>query len=124
MENIPLVVEFRNQNWIADSTFLFLKTEGLAYCIVDEPRLPSLVPFVAEATTDLGYFRFHGRNPRWFDVPISVRYDYLYSGEELKELVPAIREIANQTIKTLVFFNNCHAGSAARNAIEMARMLL
>lgn len=123
MEDIPLVVEFRNRYWIRESTFQFLEKRGLGYCIVDEPRLPKLMPFFPRATTDLGYFRFHGRNPKWFSVPISVRYDYLYSKEEMKELVPAIQKISRQTPQTLVFFNNCHAGSAARNAVEMARML-
>ncbi|HHT9111378.1 MAG TPA: DUF72 domain-containing protein [Candidatus Brocadiaceae bacterium] len=34
-------------------------------------------------TADPGYFRFHDRNPNWFNTPISERYDYLYTNEEL-----------------------------------------
>ena len=26
--------------------------------------------------------------------------------------------------KTLVFFNNCHSGSAAKNAVQMAKLLM
>jgi uncharacterized protein YecE (DUF72 family) len=56
-------------------------------------------------------------------VPTSVRYDYLYSEEELRGFIQPIREIEALTGKTLIFFNNCHGGSAARNALEFLRML-
>jgi uncharacterized protein YecE (DUF72 family) len=120
---IPLVVEFRNIYWLKDSTFSFLKDIGTGYCVVDEPKLPKLMPFTPRATSDVGYFRMHGRNPNWFNVPTSVRYDYLYSEEELRGFIQPIREIKALTGKTLIFFNNCHGGSAARNALEFLRML-
>ncbi len=34
-----------------------------------------------------------------------------------------IKNIANSARKTIVMFNNCHAGKAARNALEMLEML-
>lgn len=34
---------------------------GVAYCCVDEPRLPNLPPPVARATAPVAYVRFHGR---------------------------------------------------------------
>jgi len=120
---IPLVVEFRNIYWLKDSTFSFLGDIGVGYCVVDEPKLPKLMPFIPRATSDFGYFRLHGRNQNWFNVPTSVRYDYLYSEEELKSFVQPIREVEARTGKTLIFFNNCHGGSAARNALELLRML-
>ena len=124
MEDTPLVYEFRNQTWLKDGTFQFLEKNGLGYCIVDEPKLPKLMPYLPRATSKTGYFRLHGRNPNWFNVPTSVRYDYLYREEELKEFVPGIRAISRKTAKTLVFFNNCHAGSAAKNATQMAKLLM
>lgn len=120
---IPLVIEFRNTYWLKDSTFSFLKDVGMGYCIVDEPKLPKLMPFIPKATSDLGYFRFHGRNQNWFNVPTSVRYDYLYSEEELRSFIQPIIEIEHLTAKTFIFFNNCHGGSAARNALELLRMM-
>ncbi len=56
------------------------------------------------------------------DRPL-LRYDYLYSEEELKEWVGKIRELATTTKKTFVFFNNCHAGQAATSAKLMRRLL-
>ena len=124
MEDIPLVFEFRNQTWLKEQTFKFLEENGVGFCIVDEPKLPKLMPYFPRATSEIGYFRFHGRNPNWFNVPTSVRYDYLYSEGELKEFIPDIKNISQKTGKTLIFFNNCHAGSAAKNAAQMARLLV
>ena len=52
-----------------------------------------------------------------------LRYDYMYSEDELKEWVGKIRDLAANTKKTFVFFNNCHAGQAATSAKLMRRML-
>jgi uncharacterized protein YecE (DUF72 family) len=121
MPDIPLVFEFRNQTWLKEGTFQFLERKGLGFCIVDEPKLQKLMPYLPRATSGLGYFRFHGRNPQWFNVPMSVRYHYLYSEQELKEFIPDIQNIAQKTAKTLVFFNNCYSGAAAKNAVQMAK---
>jgi uncharacterized protein YecE (DUF72 family) len=124
MEEIPLVFEFRNQTWLKEQTFQFLERNKIGFCIVDEPKLSKLMPYLPRATSEIGYFRFHGRNPNWFNVPTSVRYDYLYSEGELKEFIPDIINISQKTAKTLIFFNNCHAGSAAKNAAQMVKLLI
>ena len=124
MEDIPLVVEFRNKSWFKEDTFQLLEKREIGFCVVDEPKLPQLMPYHPRATSGIGYFRFHGRNPNWFNVPAKVRYDYLYSEEELKEFVPGIKDISKKTGKTLIFFNNCYSGSAAKNAAQMAKLLI
>ena len=123
MEDIPLVLEFRNRAWLREETFQFLEKKGAGFCVVDEPKLPQLMPYQPRATSEIGYFRLHGRNPNWFNVPLKVRYDYLYSEEELKEFLPGVKDISKRTAKTLIFFNNCYSGSAAKNAAQMARLL-
>jgi uncharacterized protein YecE (DUF72 family) len=82
-----------------------------------------LMPYLPRATSEIGYFRLHGRNKNWFNVPMKVRYDYLYTEGELKEFIPDIKDISKKTAKTLVFFNNCYSGSAAKNAVQMAKLL-
>jgi uncharacterized protein YecE (DUF72 family) len=124
MEEIPLVFEFRNQTWLNEGTFQFLEGNRIGFCVVDEPKLQKLMPYLPKATSEIGYFRFHGRNSNWFNAPTSVRYDYLYSEGELKQFIPDIRDISQKTAKTLIFFNNCHAGSAAKNAAQMAKLLM
>jgi len=123
LSNVPAVVEFRNRAWAKPETFTFLKENDLAYCIVDEPKLPRLMPFVEEITSNIGYLRLHGRNQNWFNAPTSERYNYLYSDNELKEFVDPIKRICQKAEKGYIFFNNCHAGAAARNALQMKSLL-
>jgi len=37
--------------------------------------------------------------------------------------LPDIGQISQKTTKTLVFFNNCYSGAAAKNAVQMAKLL-
>ncbi len=123
----PLVVEFRHQSWLegeeAAKTLEFLSREGLGYAAVDEPRLRTLAPFVPAATTDLAYFRLHGRSKQWFGAGAQQRYNYFYSDQELREFIPALRHWEGQSRVTLVYFNNCHAGAALKNAVQLKTML-
>lgn len=120
---IPIVVEFRSRDWARPETFDFLRNTGFGYCAVDEPRLPRLMPFVNEVTSDTAYFRFHGRNPNWFNAPMEERYNYLYSDKELESFIPELEKTASSAKKTYAFFNNCHAGSAVKNAIKLKQLL-
>ena len=124
MGDVPTIVEFRNHQWHDEAALTFLRGHGLGYCVVDEPKIEGLMPFYPAATTDLAYVRLHGRNRNWFGASVAERYDYLYSKEELRELLPPILTLAGKTKKTLVFFNNCHLGSAAKNAVELAKMII
>ena len=126
----PLFVEVRNAEWIDEGLFENLKAQGIGYCSVDEPHVGGLVPPVARVTTDLGYVRLHGRNAKnWWSGKDGSRrgggdrYDYLYSEDELKEWVAKIKAMTRAARKTYVFFNNCHAGQAARNAALMKELL-
>ena len=123
MGDIPLVAEFRHKSWVTPNTIESLRRHDIGFCIVDEPDLPKLMPYVAEATSDLGYFRFHGRNMNWFKASRDERYNYLYNKEELKKFLPDITAIAKKTKAAFVFFNNCHHGKAAINAKEMQEMI-
>jgi uncharacterized protein YecE (DUF72 family) len=123
-KDYPLFVEFRNREWTTEEVFDELEKSGIGYCSVDEPRLKGLVPPIARVTTDLGYVRLHGRNAKnWWGRGGGDRYDYLYSEAELKEWVAKIRTMSQKARKTFVFFNNCHAGQAARNASLMRDLL-
>lgn len=121
--DLPLVIEFRNRAWARPETFAFLRDNGLAYCMVDEPKLPRLMPLVEEVTSSIGYLRLHGRNENWFNVPTSQRYNYSYSDSELREFIDPIKKIHQKAQKGYIFFNNCHAGAAARNALQMKSLL-
>jgi len=119
----PLAIEFRNSEWARDETFDFLRRNDLAYCTVDEPKLPRLMPFLNRVTSSLGYARFHGRNPKWFSAPVAERYNYHYRDSELEEFTPVVRSMNIAAGKTYLFFNNCHQGAAAINAMRFRQIL-
>ena len=123
LKDVPLVAEFRNIAWAKGETFDFLKKNGIGFCAVDEPKIPRLMPFINEVTSDVGYIRLHGRNPNWFNASLEERYNYSYSDKELKSFIPEIKKTAGKSKKTFVFFNNCHGGHAAKNAIKLIEML-
>ncbi len=120
----PLWVEFRHASWMHPKLPDWLRERQLGYCAVDEPALPGLVPPVTHRTTDVGYVRFHGRNEQtWWGRGGGDRYDYDYKPEELQGWVQKVAELAKQARQTYLFFNNCHAGQAARNAKLMEELL-
>jgi uncharacterized protein YecE (DUF72 family) len=118
---ISLFVEFRHRDWTRPETFNFLVQEGIGHCSPDLPSLGSLPRFLPAATTEKGYFRLHGRSPDWFRVP-GLRYRYSYSDQELSHFLLSARRLAGAD-RVYIFFNNCHAGAAIRNA-GRARQLL
>ncbi|MDP8255832.1 MAG: DUF72 domain-containing protein, partial [Candidatus Alcyoniella australis] len=113
-----LIVELRNAEWIEPPTFQWLRDLGLGFCCVDEPKLKGLVPPTAEATSNVGYVRFHGRNARkwWKHERPEERYDYLYKKAQLSEWVPKIKKLESKTDRTLVFTNNHYEAKAVQNA--------
>lgn len=118
LSDIPLVIEFRHKAWARESTFQFLEENGFGYCCVDEPQLPKLVPFLPRITSPIAYFRFHGRNTNWFNVPASERYNYLYADKELKEFVPAIKSLPNKKQKVLNSWTSSHRCEGHSGAVS------
>jgi uncharacterized protein YecE (DUF72 family) len=114
LRDLPLVVEFRNAQWLKPEVFEWLRNRNLGFCCVDEPQLPKLLPPLAEVTSHIGYVRFHGRNAAkwWQHEHAYERYDYTYSAEELKEWLPRISKLNSLTEKTFVFANNHWRGQA------------
>ena len=127
----PLFVEFRHDSWLTPELEPSLREHHIGYCAVDEPGLPGLLPPVTMVTAEDAYVRFHGRNAEtWWGRGAEGgrgqpgdRYDYDYKADELKEWVKKVAELAEQARRTYLFFNNCHAGQAARNAKLMQELL-
>ncbi len=125
LKDVPVVVEFRNAQWLKPEMFDWLRKHNLGFCCVDEPQLPNLLPPVAEVTSNIAYVRFHGRNAAkwWQHEHAYERYDYTYSAEELKEWVPRITRLNGLAQKTFVFANN-HWRSQSASTIRQLRMML
>ena len=120
----PLAVEFRRAEWLTAGVLERLAAEGLVSVTVDLPALDGLPATRSMVTGEFGYARLHGRNrAAWYDRRAGDRYDYEYSSTELEAWLPHVRTLDERAPSTFIFFNNCHAGQAVKNA-RMLKALL
>jgi uncharacterized protein YecE (DUF72 family) len=133
LEGWRAAVEFRNRTWFDERTrprtLALLRRNELAYVSVDSPPgFESSVPAVAEATSpQLAIVRFHGRNTDTWEAKVaqvSQRFRYLYDETQLREWLPLIGAISDQTEEVHLVFNNCYGNYGTTNALEMAGMLM
>jgi uncharacterized protein YecE (DUF72 family) len=122
---LPVVIEFRNVQWLRNEVFDWLRHQDLGFCCVDEPQLPNLLPALAEVTSGIGYIRFHGRNSAkwWQHEQAYQRYDYSYTPQELSEWLPKIQKLDSIAEKTFIFANNHWRGQAV-STIRQLRVML
>jgi uncharacterized protein YecE (DUF72 family) len=129
---LKIAVEFRHGSWFSpekeDAVFDLLRKSQITYVVADEPQFgdQSTVPFVPALTADTAYFRFHGRNKEnWTkkNIATALRYAYHYSDEELKEFVPAIKNISRRAKEVYLMYNNCYGSYAVKNAIRTKLIL-
>ena len=124
MAPLPLAVEFRNAEWHVDRVIEGLRERSVCYTMTDYPKLDGLPPVLVEATSDLAYLRFHGRNrENWWTGTNASRYDYLYSDEEIDKWIERIRRITTRTRVLIAVFNNHWRRQAVQNAIMLKKKL-
>ncbi|MCK6457727.1 MAG: DUF72 domain-containing protein [Phycisphaerae bacterium] len=122
----PLAIELRHASWDDAEARSRLKALGIALCNIDQPPLHECLRPADHVTAPIGYVRLHGRRvDTWFapNVPVYMRYDYLYSPVELSEWVPRIRAIAERAESVFVFANNHYRGQGPANAFQLQAML-
>jgi len=121
-----LAVELRHRSWSDDpDTAKLLRENNIAWVQIDEPKFKSSIAQELPITSDIAYFRFHGRNSEtWWTGDSETRYRYLYSAEEIEELADRVKSAAaGQTKLMFVLFNNHWRGYSPRNAVDMKRSL-
>ena len=125
LDGLPVVIEFRNAQWLREEVFGWLRQLNLGFCCVDEPPLPNLLPPLAEATSKVSYVRLHGRNSAkwWQHEHAYERYDYTYTPQELSEWLPKIRQLDSRSERTFVFANNHWRGQAVGTIRQLRAML-
>lgn len=126
-------VEFRHRSWLpehAAETLTALRTARVANVIVDGPVEAGSVPRIPEVTAPVAVFRLHGRNRegwtrqlRGEEPAVREKYDYLYTEDELRELLAEIDEAAATADEVHVSFNNNNRDYPVRNALMLRRLL-
>ncbi len=120
---VPLAIEFRHKDWDVQETYDMLDSLRMVPVVVDEPGIGSLFPYAPRSSSGHAYFRFHGRNSRWFTASATERYNYDYSESELREFASDVLEFSHRGLDVFVFFNNCYMGRAVHNALRFREIL-
>lgn len=121
--SMPLLVEFRNAEWSTASVREELQARNITFVVTDSPDLYNLPSPESIVTTEVAYFRFHGRNKTdWWTGDNTSRYDYRYSYEELGELLPILKTMAQESTRLYIAFNNHHKGQATSNACMLKEL--
>ncbi|MDD3050809.1 MAG: DUF72 domain-containing protein [Candidatus Cloacimonetes bacterium] len=124
LSDYRIIWEFRHESWLNYSVSNVMKEKKISYCCVDEPQLPGLIPPIVRVFNDTAYLRFHGRNKtNWWKNQRDLRYDYLYTSEELDEWMNKIQYLTAEAEMVYIFFNNCHLGKAVKNAKMLQKKL-
>ena len=120
-----LAVELRHRSWSDDeNTTRLLRENHVTWVQIDEPKFRSSVAREIPTTSDMSYFRFHGRNAEmWWKGDSETRYKYLYSQPEIDELAGQVKMAAEKTGLIFAFFNNHWQGYAPRNTVDLIRTL-
>jgi uncharacterized protein YecE (DUF72 family) len=103
--------EFREPTWMHDEIYVLLRKHRAAHCIYE------LAGYVSplEATTDFVYVRLHG--------PTTSKYAGSYGDRTLATWAKRIEGWMSEGRSVFVYFDNDQAGYAAKNALELKRML-
>ncbi len=124
MPEIPLVVEFRNSEWLNKRVFDALRERKVGFCSVDAPPLRGLPAPVDIATSNIAYIRFHGRNEKtWWGSDAAARFDYRYKEEELHPWINRIITMLKSAEKIRIYFNNHRRGQATDGALLFKNLL-
>ena len=128
-----LAAEFRDRSWFPDhaaETLDALAAARIAHVVVDAPATVNAIPFVRAVTARTAIVRLHGRHGEgWLkqlrgeDPAVREKYDYLYSEDELRALVPDVEAMAREAEDVFISFNNNNRDYPVQNALMMRRLL-
>lgn len=123
-----VAVELRHRSWsdVFGDTLALLNGFNAAWVQIDEPKfqfsirqnyLPNIKGFY--------YMRLHGRNVAqwWRHDKSEDRYNYLYSGEELKEFAETAGAARELVKKAYLYTNNHFSAKSVVNAVMLKAQL-
>jgi uncharacterized protein YecE (DUF72 family) len=124
----PIAVELRHKSWsdaIGD-TLGMLNAFGAAWVQIDEPKFRfSIRQNYLPNVTTFYYMRLHGRNAKqwWRHDAAEDRYNYLYSGKELREFADIAGAAKALVKKSYLYANNHFAAKSVVNAVMLKAQL-
>lgn len=124
----PLAVELRHRSWsdAFGETLALLNAFQAAWVQIDEPKFRfSIRQNALPNVSGFYYMRLHGRNAAewWRHEHRDDRYNYLYSGEELKELSETAAAAKALVKKVYLYTNNHFAAKSVVNAVMLKAQL-
>ena len=123
-----VAVELRHRSWsdAFGDTLTMLNAFNAAWVQIDEPKFRfSIRQNYLPNVTGFYYMRLHGRNAAqwWRHDKSEDRYNYLYSGEELRELSETAGAAKELVKKTYLYTNNHFAAKSVVNAVMLKAQL-
>jgi uncharacterized protein YecE (DUF72 family) len=131
-QGAPLSVEFRNRSWLEpdrrERMIDLLRRHDISYVAVDEPDVKQggVPPLTLVTSSRLALVRFHGKNVAGWQkkgASVHVRFDWLYSEEELRAWVEPVKRLAEEAEDVHAVFNNCVRNYAVVNAKGLSVLL-
>lgn len=122
----PLAVELRHASWECPEFLGGLRERGIACCNIDQPLFKESIAPASHITAPFAYIRLHGRNrAAWFreDATRDQRYDYLYTGDELKSWIDRVEQMKRGVNRFFIVANNHYRAQAIINALEIQAAL-
>ena len=127
-DDYPTAVELRHKSWsdaIGD-TLAMLNAFGAAWVQIDEPKFRfSIRQNYLPNVSGFYYMRLHGRNAAhwWRHEASEDRYNYQYSGQELKEFSDIAGAAKALVKKSYLYTNNHFAAKSVVNALMLKAQL-
>ncbi len=124
----PVAVELRHRSWsdAFGETLQLLNAFEAAWVQIDEPKFRfSIRQNALPNVTGFYYMRLHGRNAAqwWRHEHRDDRYNYLYSGEELKEFSDTAAAAKALVKKVYLYTNNHFSAKSVVNAVMLKAQL-
>jgi uncharacterized protein YecE (DUF72 family) len=119
--DVPVAVEIRNKNWLAESFLACLRRHRAAWVLPDQAWMPSprsLVEKFDAATGPFAYVRLLGDRVEVDKRTETLDHVVIDRGDQIRDDAQAIR-LLSQRVPVLVFVNNHYAGYAPQTLEEL-----
>lgn len=117
-----VTLELRHNSWQSDDALAFLGGLGVTVATLDYPVTGDSFDMRICPVGENAYLRMHGRNSKaWFskDAGRDETYNYLYSADEMEDIVDRAVELAGMSKSLTLVANNHYQGKEVLNALEI-----